>query len=185
METVWTIELFGGLRATPHGGIGGGETVTRFRTRKAAALLARLAFRLADAPPTRDELIETLWPFSDPEAALARLAVELSALRRQLEPAGVTRGAVVRADRFTISLDPTAVATDVRQFSMLLQRARLAEDETERIALLVEAVCGYAEPLLPQIDGDWIEPERERLGTHFVAAAQEAVTALLRTRRNG
>lgn len=109
LEPVWTVELFGGLRALPYPS---GEAISRFRTRKAAALLARLAYRLGD-PLTRDELVETLWPYADPDAALARLAVELTSLRRQLEPTGVARGTVLRADRFTLSLAPAAVATDV------------------------------------------------------------------------
>ena len=39
LETMWRIELLGGLRAIREGGV-----ATRFRTRKTAALLAYVAF---------------------------------------------------------------------------------------------------------------------------------------------
>ena len=175
LDVLWTIELLGGLRAVRRE-----ETVARFRTRKAAALLAYLAFRLGQPAPTRDALIEILWPYTDPDAGLARLAVELSALRRQLEPPGIPRGAIVKADRYTVSLDPENVATDVIAFETLLRRAQAFPKSDERTGILSEAVRQYGGALLPEIDGDWIEPERERLATRFLATAGEAVDELLR-----
>src|SRR5438874_5042031 len=63
--TMWTIQLLGGLAARRSQ-----QEVTRFRTQKAASLLAFLAFHAApESPPQpRELLIEMLWPETEPEA---------------------------------------------------------------------------------------------------------------------
>ena len=62
MEALWKITLFGALRAEQ-----GGQAITRFRTRKTAALLAYLAFH-PTRPLSRDELVEQFWPDDEPDA---------------------------------------------------------------------------------------------------------------------
>ena len=52
MDTLWRIQLLGGLRAE-----GPERVITRFRTQKTAALLAYLAF-YRDSSHPRDVLIE-------------------------------------------------------------------------------------------------------------------------------
>ena len=86
------IELFGGLRVSH-----GGRVITRFRTQKAASLLAYLAYDLSRVRP-REVLCELLWPGADPATSKQRLSLALTSLRRQLEPPGISRGAVLVAD---------------------------------------------------------------------------------------
>ena len=62
-------------------------------------------------------LEEGLWPEAEPEAGRLRLRVALSALRRQLEPPGVTPGGVLIADRSTVRLNSEAVTTDVADWA--------------------------------------------------------------------
>src|SRR5918997_1562235 len=97
----WTIQLLGGLAARNQS-----RLATRFRTQKAAVLLAYLAFyNDPHRPPhSRETLIGMLWPEADVDAARHNLSNALSALRHVLEPPGVPAGAILIADRFTVRL---------------------------------------------------------------------------------
>src|SRR5262249_21828473 len=121
LETIWQIELLGGLQATA-----GERVVNRFRTRKTAALLAYLAFHPRSHP--REELIERHWPECDPLRARRSLRTALSALRRQLEPPDIPPGSVIQADRTDVALRPAAVITDVALFEAALRAAEAAGD---------------------------------------------------------
>src|SRR5262245_686136 len=106
---MWTIQLFGGLSAHS-----AQRQVSRFRTQKAASLLAYLA--LHPAPQPRETLIDLFWPDAEPEAGRHNLSNALSFLRHMLEPPGVPPGTVVLADRNAARLNPEAVSTDVYAF---------------------------------------------------------------------
>src|SRR5438270_6741396 len=99
MDSRIRIELLGGLRL-----VRGDQVITRFRTQKAAWLLAYLAVN-AGKPIHRELLADLLWPESDMESGRNRVKQELSCLRRLLEDGG---GAVeiFQADRSAIQLDP-------------------------------------------------------------------------------
>src|SRR5437867_1203312 len=117
METLWRIELLGGLRATH-----ADRVIQQFRSQRAGALLAYLAL-YRDRSHPREALIEMLWPECEPEMGRMRLRVELSSLRKQLEPPGVPAGAVLLADRVVVQLNPAIVTTDVAQFEADLKAA--------------------------------------------------------------
>src|SRR5579872_746027 len=89
---MWTIQLLGGL--TVHSDL---RQVTRFRTQKAASLLAYLAGHTTPQP--REILLALLWPEAEPDVARHNLSNALSFLRHLLEPPGVSPGTVVLADR--------------------------------------------------------------------------------------
>jgi len=93
------IELWGSLRACV-----GGRLVTRFRTRRAALLLARLA--LEPRMHARETLIEWLWPDAEFEAGRNRLSGALSVLRRDLSE-------VFQSNHDAVGLDFSCVSTDV------------------------------------------------------------------------
>src|SRR6478672_8669285 len=78
-ESMWSIQLLGGLCATA-----GDRVVIHFRTQKAALLLAYLAYYHERIHP-REALIELLWPECEPQAGRNNLSKELSWLRAQLE----------------------------------------------------------------------------------------------------
>ena len=166
------VEMLGGLRVQL-----GDRTITRFRTQKTGALLAYLAYHLSRAH-SREVLVELLWPWSAPAAGRKSLTVSLSSLRHQLEPPGAPEGAVIRAERFTVQLNPRAVTTDVAEFEAGLRCAEGASTEAERSRLLAEAVGLYRGPLLPGYYQDWILPEAERLADVYLEAVQ-ALTAYL------
>jgi predicted ATPase/DNA-binding SARP family transcriptional activator len=177
MQPLWTIQLLGGLAAR-----GANREVTRFRTHKAGALLAYLAFYKDRPPQAREVLADLFWPDTDLEIARHNLSAELSPLRRLLEPSGVPPGAVVQADRLAVRLDPAAIATDVQLFE---QAARSAQQEglpaSQRLSLLLQAVETYQGPLLPGYYDEWIGPEATRLSSRFLGVLLTVVPLLLET----
>src|SRR5438270_12928889 len=169
MGSIWTIELFGGLRASQ-----GDRTLTRFEMRRVASLLAYLAY-FPGREHSRETLIEMLWPETDPEAGRNRFSVVLSSLRRDLEPPGVAAGSVLFADRVAVRLNPDAVVTDVREFTLAIEAASRTEPGAERAEHLARAGQLYQGPLLPGFYGRWIGGEQARLADRFFAALTELV----------
>lgn len=157
MNDPWRITLFGGLRAER-----GDQVITRFKTQKVASLFAYLAFHLRHPHP-REILIELLWPESDVSTLRNSLSVALSSLRNQFEPPGVAQGTVIRADRFSVSLNPASVTTDVAAFEQALKAAAKADSAMGRAQHLTEAVEIYQGPLLPGFYDEWITGEQARL----------------------
>jgi DNA-binding SARP family transcriptional activator len=202
MDTQWRIEMLGCLRATQGGTTGrreGVRVIARFRTRKAAALLAYLAYHPHRAHP-RELLIELLWPEYPPENGHNNLSRELTSLRRQLEPRpadgrlsmvdGAAKtdssipstinhrpSAIILADRHTVQLSPAAVSGDVAAFEAALQAAARAGRGPERLRWLAAAVELYRGELLPGSFDAWVVPERLRLEEAFLGAMHELVEA--------
>src|SRR5207247_9087775 len=83
MDQSWRIEMLGWLRIVQPD-----RVVSRFRTRKAGALLAYLAYHHQRSHP-REQLVDLLWPGCALAAGQRNLRTELASLRRQLEPPGV------------------------------------------------------------------------------------------------
>lgn len=143
MNALWSIQLFGALRAQFEE-----RRITRFRSQQTGSLLAYLAYH-RDRSHSRETLIELFWPNSEPEAGRHNLSNALSSLRNQLELPGMPGGSVIIADRFSVELNSDAVITDVVVFEQALRRAaqsRTAPDYTVRLA---EAAAAYQGSLLP------------------------------------
>ena len=121
----------------------GGVPVT-FDTRKAVALLARLA--VAGRPMPRPAIAALLWPEADDERAR-------SALRRTLSVAGAVGPALV-VDRSTVSVDRARTSSDVADFEALAASddarswRRAADLATDRF------LAGFALRDAPDFD-DW------------------------------
>ncbi len=160
----WRIEMLGGLRALQPDG-----TVTRFRAQKTAAVLAYLAYHLQREHP-REELLEVFWPGEELEVARHKLSVTLSTLRQKLEPTGTPDGAVLTAERFSVGLNPLAVATDVADLEAAVRAAAGDVRAAERVRCLAAAVALYRGPLLPGYYEEWILPEASRLDRLYLQA---------------
>ena len=158
------------------------RTITRFRTKKAAELLAYLAC-YRHRQHAREALIEMLWPEEEIEAARNRLSVELNSLRRQLEPPGVPAGAVLRADRTSVQLNPDACMTDVAEFEAALQAVGQTQDDAEQASLLTQAIDLYVGELLPGHYTEWVLTERERLADAYFSALRLLIGCLARLRQ--
>src|SRR5262249_4938598 len=117
----------------------------------------------------------------DLDAARHKLSVALSALRRELEPAGVPDGSVLLADRVTVALSPGAVSTDVEAFEAALRAAAEGDrsgDDAARTRQLEAAVALYQGPLLPGYYEEWVLAEQRRLAERYL----QALRALARQR---
>jgi DNA-binding SARP family transcriptional activator len=167
---MWRIQLLGGLRAEEDN-----RVIEHFRTQKCAVLFAYLACHLQRSHP-REELVELLWPESEPHAGRNNLSKELSWLRGELEPPGVTFGAVLPADRANVRLNPAAVTTDYAQFEAALDAAERARGSAERAQCLAQAVEQYRGELLPAYHDDWILGPRQWLAEQYVQALSQLLT---------
>ena len=149
---MYRIEMLGRLQVRQDGR----AVITRFATQKAAALLAYLAYHGSGMHP-REVLGEMLWPGSNRAAARDRLSTALSSLRHQLEPpGGMPAGSVIRADRFSVGLNPQAIRTDVAEFEAAITTVSQVSSATERAQVLERAVALYSGPLLPGFYEEWI-----------------------------
>ena len=157
MNEPWVIHLLGGLRV-----VSSERIITRFRTQKTAALLAYMAYHRGRSH-VRDLLIEMFWPDSEQESGRHSLSLALSSLRNQLEPPGVSDGAVIIADRYSVELNPVAFTTDVHAFEGAVRLAAQARNAPNRLTLFADALDRYTGQLLPGFYDDWITPEQERL----------------------
>src|SRR5947209_1360849 len=158
----WRIELFGVLTARLPGPDGAGQTITRFRTQKTAALLAYLAYFRDDLHP-REYLVSAIWPESEPLRGRMSLRTALSSLRRQLEPPGVLYGSILTGDASAVQLNPAAVSTDVSEFEALVLKASRAETSDQKLEALQYAVEVCSGELLQGMYDEWIVTERRRL----------------------
>lgn len=169
MPDVWRVELLGGLRAAR-----GDRVVTRFDTRKAAALLALLALN-PHRLHSREALAEQLWPDEDPDATRNRFKQVLSLLRKELEPPGTEAGSVLATDRTHVRLQPGALVSDVEEFEGALDAARSAGDP---VSSLQAAARLYKGELLPGYYEEWILSERQRLAERHLGALENLAQAL-------
>jgi predicted ATPase/DNA-binding SARP family transcriptional activator len=150
----------------------GEREVVHFRTEKAGSLLAYLAYYCHRVHP-RDTLSERFWPDLDTGSARTDLRRELTALRHLFDDLGLTADAVLKADRANVSLDSSAIVTDVAEFEAALNRAEQPENAANRETHLAYAADLYRGPLLPGHYDDWVRDERERLAERHVAALRQ------------
>ncbi|WP_309721063.1 AAA family ATPase [Armatimonas sp.] len=128
----------------------GEAKITKFRTQKAARLLAYLA--LHPGSHSREKLVELFWPELELDAARNGLSYTLLYLRNPLEKElGQPEGSLIQATRTTICLVPGSFTTDLEN---------LPKDfDVER--------------LLPGLYDDWVLEVREKLGAMLAAAPND------------
>jgi DNA-binding SARP family transcriptional activator len=163
------IEMFGGLSVRLNG-----RTIDRFRTRKAASLLARLAL-FPDRAHPREELIDLLWPESEIEAGRANLRQSLWFLRHLLEGNSDSES-VILADNTSLRLRPGSIVTDVGEFEAALNAP--TTDDPAAIKARANAVELYHGELVNGLYDEWIFPERRRLESLYLGALHEQLCAL-------
>jgi predicted ATPase len=162
MQQRWRIRLLGRIAIDI-----GERQIERFPTQKMAGLLAYLALHPRQSHP-REYLIDLFWPEFDREAGRNSLRNALSALRRQLEPAGMPHNSVILADKHSVRLNFQIGDTDVAEFERLLDAARNATHDKNRLSLLEQAAALYQGELMPGYYEEWVLQERERLAArHF------------------
>jgi DNA-binding SARP family transcriptional activator len=163
-----------------------GRPVDLGRLRPRARRTLRLLATRAGHAVHRQQLATALWGDLDLAAAMHNLHVNVSAVRRILEP-GATRGSerVIRRDgeTYMLPLLPGSEC-DVVQLEQRLRRARRLAGE--RVADAMDgwqAVLDvYAGELLPEEgNAEWVLPLRERYAQEAAGAASSLATLALRS----
>lgn len=162
MGPVWRVEMFGTLTAKSHD-----LTVSRFRTKRVAVLLAFLALH-RNRQHLRDELGEMLWPESELQVSRRNLRQALLSLRHALEPPPLPSGAVLQVRQSALQLNPELLTTDVSEFEDLIERARETRSSEERFESLKRAIALYKGELLPGFDELWVLNERLRMEDLYI-----------------
>ena len=173
---LWRISLLGSLRwerLNPAGEIteaAAGTTRGR-QSRQMRALLGYMA--LFSRAHRRDELITQLGWEEDSDGGRNRLRVELSTLKKTLEPPDIPPGSVLEATRDIARLHSPAILTDVSRFESLLNDFhRHASLPALRAALDLYLAGGE---LLTDLEFPGLIAERERLAALFESGLHTAV----------
>jgi len=158
------LTLFGGLE----GRLVGGQVIA-LSGQKDRALLAILALQ-PGATHTRDKLASLLWSDRGDQQARDSLKHSLTRIRQCLESAAPS---AVVADRWSVRLDPAAVASDVATFERLLveETPEAMEQASELYRGDLLDGIGIRDPAFE----DWLLVERQRLRQR----CEEALTKLL------
>jgi DNA-binding SARP family transcriptional activator len=139
------INAFGSIRV----GRGGSDTaVVTVRRPRQRTLLGYLLARV-DNPPSRDQVIEAIWPNAEPDDAVNSLNQTVYQLRRVIDPRyrdGESPPYLVSTTD-SVALDPTLVTTDLGDFRML------ARGFEKREAADVRAVGNQ---LVNLVDGEFL-----------------------------
>lgn len=160
------IELLGELRVTH-----GSRVATRFRTRKAASLLAYLAL-FSDRGHTRERLIDAFWPDMDLETGRSNLSTTLSSIRRLLESLELPAKSLVIADHMSIRLNGEMVVTDTAEFARKLHAAMHTDNLEMRAALLGEAIGLYRGEVLAGHYEEWAVQAQSYWRERYVEALE-------------
>ena len=156
------VKAFGSLRIRRGDRNGPEISIGRPRQR---ALLGYLVARIEN-PPSRDQLIEALWPEADPDDGVNSLNQSVYQLRRVIDPryrdGDAPQYVISTVD--TVRLDPALVRTDLQEF-------RTAARELERGP---GAKAGaVAHQLIEYVDGEFLAElvyedwaEQHRLAVH-------------------
>jgi len=153
---LFRIQMFGPIRVFH------GEheiNVAMWRTVKSRHLLAYLAHQ--NKPISTDQIMEDLWPYVDPDRALALFHTTLYYLRRLLQQF-TNKEVIIRGSR-RYQLRPGSILIDRFQFE---ETAHLALEKETTAALaeqLEAAVSLYRGDYLEDLDYQWIAPIQEEL----------------------
>jgi len=134
----------------------------------------------------REEILEALWPGTDPKDAAARLRVTLHALHRALEPqrpSGAPPFYVVRQGEQLLLNPEATIVTDADEFLRWVEEGRAAA----RLGSLDQALQYYRRALalyrgeyLPEARyEDWSATEAERLSMTYLTVMTEVAALLL------
>jgi len=131
---------------------------------RSQALLAYLVLNRQTAQ-SRQRIALHLWPESTDAQARANLRKELSRLRHAL-PQPET---YLRVETKTLQwLPSSAFSLDVLEFEAATKAAEHAPDSVTIRTHLEQAIAHYQGNLLPNLEDEWLRPDRERLADRYL-----------------
>jgi DNA-binding SARP family transcriptional activator/tetratricopeptide (TPR) repeat protein len=124
-----------------------------------------------------DQMIDRVWADRAPQRATGAVYNYMSRLRQALAGADDVR-IVSRSGGHVLLVDPLAV--DLHEFRDLITRARLSDDDAERLGLLERALGLWRGEPLATLDTPWLNAVRDELARHRLAAELDRNDAALR-----
>ena len=128
-----------------------------------------------------DQLVERVWGANTPRRGRATLHSYISRLRGRLAAAADTVEIVHRSGGYALLMDYARGNVDVREFRILRSRADDANEESQVVQLLTDALALWRREPLTGLTGGWVEIERYRLRQERLAAEQVLADAQLRS----
>jgi DNA-binding SARP family transcriptional activator len=125
---------------------------------------------------TRDALGLILWPESSP----AQLRLQFKNTMYRLRSALGQEAIQYDGERYWFNRQQD-YEYDIEVFSQKLEQAKQAPSAEGQIQALRAAVEAYRGEFLPEIDGTWVVPEREKLRQAFIDAAHSLARRYLET----
>ena len=168
----------------------GEQTHERFRTHKAASLLAYLALHLQQTHP-RERLLDLLWPEMELSAARVTSAPRsrncAASSNRQAFPQAASWSRISSMSASTRPpsppMSPTSMIccgrrgsrrkTEIRARTKEEQSGREAAEAGRPAALLEQAIALYRGPLLPGWNEEWATAEQTRCQSEYLDALRE------------
>ncbi len=173
---VWHVAELGPLQVT---GLPG--QVDHWPTQHCARILAYLAWHLT-RPHAREALVELHWPGVSARVGRQRLSVNLTYLRRLLEPNEQLRGRVVLAGRDTVALNPELVFCDAAELRARAVAARAGSPD-QALAQCEEALAWWRGPFLDGLYAGWAAVAEQSVQTDYLSIAERVVTGRLADHR--
>jgi predicted ATPase/DNA-binding SARP family transcriptional activator len=163
LSAALAIRLLGAFRVTA---AGIGVPAAKWRLRKARQLVALLALAPAHRLH-REQVMDTLWPDLEPEAAANNLHYTLHVARRILDPENAATGRLLRLHGGQVVLQPNGrLWTDVFAFEAAAMAARASGEPSE----YRQALSLYRGDLLPEDPyEDWAVERRQFLRETYLA----------------
>lgn len=153
--------------------------------RAKARQLFQLLLTFRHASLDRDQILEYLWPGTDPTAAGRNFKVTLNSLYHVLEPerAAGEESAIIFRDGSVYGIRPGAdIELDAERFAALVAQANAAyaRRPASAVPLLEAALDLYRGDYLPEaLYETWAAAERERLAVLFLSAADRLAALYL------
>ncbi len=154
--------------------VGGTQVLSRFPTRKAAAVLAYVASARSSGV-SRDALVEMFWPEDESRAGRASLSTTLNRVRTSCTEVGAPE--ILHADREFVWLAPH-VETDTSEFDRLTAKGGMIKDPAESAVWLQAAFDLYTAQLLLSENYDWVLAERQMYSDEYVRTVRSLVSHL-------
>ena len=152
----------------------GHQEPVKWRTEKSRELAALLVYK-EGREISRDEIIELLWPATDPDRAVHYLHNSIYYIRKSFEDYGIG-GDLIKISGTYAFLIGSRAENDFARYRELLGRRE--EDDTALETLLSISRAGFMEGE----DWDWLFPERAGIEEQFMAVALKLSASYIRAK---
>jgi DNA-binding SARP family transcriptional activator len=146
-----------------------------WRTSKAKELFSLLLLH-RERSLGRDEIIERLWPETEPGSGISNFHFTLHALRKALATAKGPSAPTVKTEGGYQLVTAEKAPVDVDVFQLLLHeanRSRRAGRSEDSARLFKATVALYRGDLLTDLDAEWVAERREDVLRQFLSALRQ------------